>query len=81
MNSEGEISSGLIGYENSLSSWSACEYFVDSLSKGITQKGRFHLELSEEKFADVADLIRLVLTRMASVEMQLVSPESFLNVL
>lgn len=39
-----------------------CEYFVGKLTQAIGQKGKFYLELPDEKFLETAAAMRIVLS-------------------
>ncbi|KAL4471664.1 hypothetical protein ABPG74_008557 [Tetrahymena malaccensis] len=58
-----------------------CEYFIDNLSEGIQKTPHFYVELVEEKFIDVCELIKIVLNYISSCQNDYISPETFQNVL
>ncbi|KAL4511896.1 hypothetical protein ABPG72_012741 [Tetrahymena utriculariae] len=61
--------------------YQVCQYFIDNLSESIQKKSRFYLELVEEKFIDVCELMRFVLNYFSSCQKEKISPETFQNIL
>ncbi|EAR94523.2 TBC domain protein (macronuclear) [Tetrahymena thermophila SB210] len=58
-----------------------CEYFIDNLTQNIQKKSSFNIELVEEKFIDVCELMKVVLNYISSCQNEKISPETFQNIL